>query len=160
VAREAAGAALADLERLVGKWELRPAGAPAASPPEHLELAWELDGAVMRQSQRRTDDGKRWQASGLIAWNPAAGRIEVFRHEDTGGATRGTAAALDDGAIRFELERIRPDGTRQAERTELRRTDEQTLELTTRRRSGDAWSEPELARARLVTAFPWEVRAT
>jgi pimeloyl-ACP methyl ester carboxylesterase/ketosteroid isomerase-like protein len=154
--------ALAPLAFLIGKWEeelVAPPSSDADRPPNHVELSWDLGGRVMRRSEVRSDDGKAWRGTGLIAWNPVSQRIELQEHADWGNFLRGTIEVLEEGVIRRNLEVSDPDGSTASWRTTVHSTGEDSFRTETEKLVDGEWRKQWELTGERVASFPWEVSA-
>lgn len=150
---------LAALGFLIGKWEEQRVPPAYEGRTNHLEMAWDLEGSVIRRSEVRSEDGKRWRVTGIIAWNPVSEHIEFQEHADWGNFVRGTIDVLGEGSVRRNMEVSYPDGSSASWRTTLTATDADTFRTQTERLIAGEWRvQWELAGKR-VSSFPWEVSA-
>jgi hypothetical protein len=152
------GEPLAALAFLIGKWEERPAGDPEGRV-NHLEMTWDLGETVIRRSEMRSDDGKRWRVTGLISWNAVSGQIEFQEHADWGNFVRGTIEILAEGEVRRHMEVAYPDGSTARWRTTVRSTGEDSFETETQRLVDGEWQGEWGLAGRRAASFPWEVSA-
>jgi hypothetical protein len=156
-----AGSPLAPLGFLIGKWE-----ETRMSPSDddqgrrnHLEMVWDLEGVVIRRSEVRSEDGKRWQGTGIIAWNPVSKRIEFQEHADWGNFVRGTIDILGERTVRRNMEVSYPDGTTARWRTTVTASGSDMFTTKTEKLIDGEWRVQWELRGKRLSAFPWEVSA-
>jgi len=151
---------LASLGFLIGKWEETRLSPPAADGRvNHLEMAWDLERSVIRRSEVRSEDGKRWRGTGLIAWNPVSQRIEFQEHADWGNFVRGTIDIVGEQTVRRNMEVWYPDGTTARWRTTVTASGPDGFTTRTEKLVAGEWQVQWVLAGKRVSAFPWDVSA-
>jgi hypothetical protein len=151
---------LAPLGFLIGKWEETRLSPPATGARvNHLEMTWDLERSVIRRSEVRSEDGKRWRGTGLIAWNPVSRRIEFQEHADWGNFVRGTIDIVGEQTVRRNMEVWYPDGTTARWRTTVTAPGADEFTTSTEKLVEGEWQVQWALAGKRVSAFPWDVSA-
>lgn len=102
-------------------------------------MAWDLEGSVIRRSEIRSEDGKRWRATGIIAWNPVSRQIEFQEQADRGNFVRGTIDVLGEQTVRRNMDVSYPDGSTARWRTAITATDPDAFTTRTEKLIDEEW---------------------